>query len=819
MSIIGNLRQAQASMTGDNFVTEITTAPFGVDCVDTDSEGRVFVLANNDVWRSLDQGATWTKVLDMPHSAPDYTLLIYVAENDYIYADMYNQSGVPDYYLYRSIDHGDTWTKVLHDHAKCWEMDEMTNGSLFMNTYATDHNWIYSSTDGSSWAVFSNLTELGWSIDHIHAVAVDDYTDEIYIVTGDGANKSLVARWNTTTTDWDIIANSSTVAVEWQMTKVMFDETYVYFLCDGQVTNYRMLKNGTSYEDFRAISDVRWGGLISSNFVFGFYHRENDVYLYATDDGQLWGSWDGEHWVKVFDLNEDEQKFFDISHRRPLYMSNMQSKKLYKIDVTKEDIIQLYYTQHTQYRGYVTNAENYIVEQRLWNGTNYLDLTKVGLTNVTASIKGLSRTNYAPSGNSGFELGTKTGWSEGGAPSGAIDSVTKHAGSYSFNISKSSGDTYVSTLCVDSYINGSQGDIYALSFYYKANDTVAEAMGLYLQNGTGTVKKYLHLTSPTEWTRYTVFFPLDSPSSSAHWRFKFRKKDVTHWIDSILMLKLEVGTARCETADESFSYFEGFASVVGTATVDSGCGYCPIDYFDGVLNSSNPTLTIDNQTVSHSGTLTNGTESSGTALTGTITGGVQVLANIQGSGQAILKSIGTRVLFEDSMILEGRKDDVYYGRYYGTFSPTINTDDLVVVTNLASSITSLSYSFNKLSLTIASPSNMTSINKVYCGITGEPIAIYTANGTQTWSYNASTTILTLNITHKSPSRITIYWKLPGDTDSDGDVDIYDLYILAVAYGSHVDEPNYNSNSDIDSNNHVYFDDLCILAGDYGELKP
>jgi len=179
-----------------------------------------------------------------------------------------------------------------------------------------------------------------------------------------------------------------------------------------------------------------------------------------------------------------------------------------------------------------------------------------------------------------------------------------------------------------------------------------------------------------------------------------------------------------------------------------------LSYFTGTKNTTNPTITISGQTVSYSGELTNGTESTATSLSGILTGAVEITATIGGSGQAILKIIGTRVLYEDTIILQGRKANVYYGRYYGTFSPTTTTNNLIAVTNLASNITTLSYGNNKLTITINAPTGTTSTTEIYTASKGKPTSV---TGATSWSYDGGTKLLTLTASHSSSVTITIDW--------------------------------------------------------------
>jgi hypothetical protein len=61
--------------------------------------------------------------------------------------------------------------------------------------------------------------------------------------------------------------------------------------------------------------------------------------------------------------------------------------------------------------------------------------------------------------------------------------------------------------------------------------------------------------------------------------------------------------------------------------------------------------------------------------------------------------------------------------------------------------------------------------------------------------------------------------MPGDIDGNFKVQLYDLVLLAYAYGSMPNNSNWNPNADIDGNNEAGLSDLVALAQHYGQHYP
>jgi parallel beta-helix repeat protein len=67
--------------------------------------------------------------------------------------------------------------------------------------------------------------------------------------------------------------------------------------------------------------------------------------------------------------------------------------------------------------------------------------------------------------------------------------------------------------------------------------------------------------------------------------------------------------------------------------------------------------------------------------------------------------------------------------------------------------------------------------------------------------------------------MTPYVGLVGDVNADGIVDIADIYLIALAYGTMPGQPGYNLNLDINSDGIIDIADIYIAALHYGETDP
>jgi len=161
-------------------------------------------------------------------------------------------------------------------------------------------------------------------------------------------------------------------------------------------------------------------------------------------------------------------------------------------------------------------------------------------------------------------------------------------------------------------------------------------------------------------------------------------------------------------------------------------------------------------------------------------------------------------------------------RYWATF-PLFDQQYNMRIASYSHTKSQISYSEfsddgNALTLTIVGDSGDTSTFRVYCGDKGGPIAIYITDGALTWSHNASTTILTLNVTHESPTRILIYWKFPGDVNDDEIVDVHDLNRMGKAYGATPSSLNWDEVCDINGDETIDSHDLTICIENYGKSQ-
>jgi len=167
-----------------------------------------------------------------------------------------------------------------------------------------------------------------------------------------------------------------------------------------------------------------------------------------------------------------------------------------------------------------------------------------------------------------------------------------------------------------------------------------------------------------------------------------------------------------------------------------------------------------------------------------------------------------------------RDSHTYWDRqYYGTPSFIVLGSQLyhlnkgtdLYVPASTGRVLNISTTTNTMTLSISG--NGTTTTYVYCGSNGQPTTVTGA----TYSYDASSTVLTLTVTHSSSQEVVLDWTtIAGDIDGDGDVDRYDFGIFAGAYDTSEGDPKYIPEADLDGDGDIDRYDFGIFAGNYGK---
>ena len=147
------------------------------------------------LYRTLDEGRTWAPLHDFPTNShvkglsvlPSGTLLAHLVYDDE--------------YLYRSSDGGQTWTPVLHYpllYGVLTAHSVTSDGTyayvVSYNNFSGDGpftNWVWrSADDGQTWSIVYTTS----AYRHGHAVQVNPYTGDVYVLWGDKEDVAAIER-------------------------------------------------------------------------------------------------------------------------------------------------------------------------------------------------------------------------------------------------------------------------------------------------------------------------------------------------------------------------------------------------------------------------------------------------------------------------------------------------------------------------------------------------------------------------------------------------------------------------------------------------
>jgi hypothetical protein len=526
----------------------------------------LFVVTNDgDIYRSSDGGQTWSLSIDAGLGDTDGT---FVTSNGSMIVPL-KQRG-DDWFV--STDGGVTWKTTGGEENKVPIEDgfvELSNGTVYLLLHGKPY--VYKTTDLVTFKLVWNFTQIlgdmGYSWEnsieiHGHAMAYDPAYDRWYVALGDvwigpGVNQGKLTVYSDDGgSSWTVIEGvGGPVSREVTVDGVFFgpDSDYAdvwLFNRENQTVELDVVRlhGGDNFVyDIEQVNNVLYVATmsLSTSYNYGIY--------VSPDLGKTWAVLkEVKGMAGLFSLYPSPVGDYVWVYESP-------ANRLYRLRaLTHREAVWLIHGDNVS-----VSVSTLVYSAIVGDGADWIDLGGFAVKKAKLTLVGASYRNWL--NNSGFETGDGAGWI---LSSGYMvtSSASKH-GAYSLSYVAPASTKAVA----QNYVSAKGGSVIVNTVWAKADKTVIGKLRLYVYwaNETHSYYSYATFNLDTAWRRLVKAHRIPEWATKAKFLVYVLANDATIFIDSAMM---EISNPANPAKQYSL--------------------YRPHPYFEGVLNSVGPSVTI-----------------------------------------------------------------------------------------------------------------------------------------------------------------------------------------------------------------------------------